>query len=69
MARTIISLPEAIKHYRQESEYVTKPASFKALLKKTAGIWTSGDGLAFQKKLRGEWEEVNPYHTPTKIKL
>ncbi len=47
----------AVKHYRQESEHVTKPTSFKTLLKKTAGIWTSGDGLAFQKKLRSEWEK------------
>lgn len=26
-----------------------------AILQSTAGIWTEGDGLAYQNKLRSEW--------------
>ncbi len=38
-----------------------KPASvpddkFDELLKQTKGMWKSGDGLAYQVKLRDEWE-------------
>lgn len=28
----------------------------QALLAATAGLWTSGDGLAYQTALRGEWD-------------
>jgi hypothetical protein len=27
------------------------------LLERTRGIWKRGDGLAWQKKLRGEWDK------------
>ena len=46
----------AVKHYRKEAQQQqAKSTSFKSLLHKTAGIWKSGDGLDFQKKLRDEW--------------
>jgi metal-responsive CopG/Arc/MetJ family transcriptional regulator len=45
------------------SEYLNKPAPassrrehFRSLLKKTAGTWKNGDGLAWQLKLRAEWD-------------
>ncbi|MGV2390763.1 MAG UNVERIFIED_CONTAM: hypothetical protein LVR29_28870 [Microcystis novacekii LVE1205-3] len=30
-------------------------ADFEALLDKTKGIWTKGDGLEYQQKIREEW--------------
>ena len=30
---------------------------YKELVEKTAGIWQPGDGLAYQEKLRAEWEQ------------
>ncbi len=30
---------------------------FKKLLAQTQGIWKQGDGLAYQTKLREEWDE------------
>ncbi len=45
------------------SEYLSRPAPvssrrehFRGLLKKTAGTWKHGDGLAWQLKLRAEWD-------------
>lgn len=31
-------------------------ASLEQLLGRTAGIWPGGDGLAYQREVRGEWE-------------
>ena len=28
---------------------------FLALIEETRGIWTAGDGLSYQERLRGEW--------------
>jgi len=46
------------------SEYLSRPAplsdrreNFRRLLKKTAGTWKNGDGLAWQLKLRSEWDQ------------
>ena len=27
----------------------------EALIEETKGIWTAGDGLSYQERLRGEW--------------
>lgn len=43
----------AIHRYRVETE--SQP-SFDELLAETRGIWTKGDALKYQNKLRNEWE-------------
>ena len=43
----------AIQRMRQESE--ARPSGFDRLLNETSGLRKSGDGLAVQRKLRGEW--------------
>jgi hypothetical protein len=34
---------------------VERRRQFDAVLKRTAGIWKNGDGLAWQRKMRAEW--------------
>lgn len=46
---------QAIRRYRAEHEANNPP--LERLLKETAGIWPQEDGLAYQQRLRGEWEE------------
>lgn len=41
---------EAIRRMRQQDE-----VSFDTLLKQTSGVWKSGDGLSWQRRLRKEW--------------
>jgi hypothetical protein len=43
----------AIQRLRKETD--AKPTRFEALLRSTAGIRKSGDGLAAQRRLRNEW--------------
>lgn len=44
----------AIQRLRQESG--AAPSRFEALLRATAGLRKSGDGLAAQRRLRREWD-------------
>ena len=44
----------AIQRMRKESE--ATPSRFDRLLRETAGMGMSGDGLAYQRKLRREWD-------------
>lgn len=44
----------AVRRLREEAE--SGPSGFERLLRDTRGIWKSGDGLAYQKKLRREWD-------------
>jgi len=46
---------DAVARYRAEDRERAKPA-IDALLMRTAGLWNRGEGLAYQKKLRGEWD-------------
>jgi hypothetical protein len=46
---------EAVTRYRSEDGRRGK-ASLGDLLDKTRGLWKRGDGLAWQKKMRDEWE-------------
>lgn len=41
---------QAVRRMRQEQD-----VSFEKLLKETRGLWRKGDGLAYQRRLRGEW--------------
>ena len=43
----------AIQRLRKESE--ANPSRFDLLLRDTAGLRKTGDGLGYQRKLRGEW--------------
>ena len=43
----------AIQRLRKESE--AHPSRFDLLLRETSGSRKFGDGLAYQRKLRGEW--------------
>jgi len=45
---------EAVHEYRVHEEATGRPALAQALAD-TAGIWRSGDGLAWQRRLRDEW--------------
>jgi len=47
---------EALARYRAQDGRRNKPA-LAALLDNTRGIWKRGDGLAWQRKLRGEWDK------------
>ncbi|MGD1905148.1 MAG: hypothetical protein ACFB0C_04040 [Leptolyngbyaceae cyanobacterium] len=44
---------QAVRRMRQEVEIET-PA-FDTLLERTQGVWTQGDGLAYQQALREDW--------------
>jgi hypothetical protein len=43
----------AIRQFRERSE--ADPGQFERLLRETAGTWKRGDGLAYQKRLRRDW--------------
>ncbi len=45
----------AIQRLRQESE--ANPSGFERLLRETSGVQNFGDGLKYQRKLRGEWSK------------
>ena len=45
----------AIRRLRKEAE--ANPSRFERLLRETSGLRESGDGLAYQRKLRGEWDK------------
>lgn len=47
---------EALARYRAQDGRRNK-AALATLLANTRGIWKRGDGLAWQRKLRGEWDK------------
>jgi len=44
----------AIQRLRQESD--SSPSRFDVLLRETSGISRFGDGLAYQRRLRRDWD-------------
>jgi len=44
----------AVRQFRKQSGPESSP--FDRLLSDTAGIWKQGDGLAYQKRSRREWD-------------
>jgi hypothetical protein len=46
----------AIRCFREASS--EEAPSFEDLLQATRGIWTKGDGLAYQRKIRDEWDRA-----------
>lgn len=45
-----------VEFLQKQSQKQSIDDDFLQLLDKTKGIWKHGDGLAFQEKLRSEWE-------------
>lgn len=60
-AREGVSMTElvrrAVRLLRAETE---RRESFSDLLAATAGTWTEGDGLEYQRRLRAEWDREPP---------
>ena len=46
---------DAVKEYRKYLKS-KQPESFEELLESTRGTWTEGDPLAYQRKIRSEWD-------------
>lgn len=47
---------EAVSQYRAREDAADRPDLLSAL-KDSAGLWQNGDGLAWQERLRREWDE------------
>lgn len=47
---------QAVRSYRIRAESDARP-SLQEALDRTAGIWRAGDGLAWQRRIRSEWQE------------
>lgn len=45
----------AVRRYRQ-SEAAASPRGVRAALKATRGLWSRGDGLAYQRRVRSDWD-------------
>lgn len=46
---------QAVRDYRTRQQSLAQP-SLQTVLARTAGLWRGGDGLAYQRRLRDEWE-------------
>ena len=51
-----ISVAEAIRQGIDQLKRAKRQQTYRQLVENTRGIWQTGDGLAYQKKLRAEWE-------------
>lgn len=47
---------EAVHEYRVRQEAADRPGMDRVLAD-TRGLWRQGDGLEWQQRLRGEWDE------------
>ncbi|MFL6195651.1 MAG: ribbon-helix-helix protein, CopG family [Thermoanaerobaculia bacterium] len=47
---------QAVRRYREQCEAGEGETSLQQLLQRTSGIWREGDGLAYQRQVRDEWE-------------
>ncbi len=45
----------AVRLYREESNREAQP--LRQLLQATSGLWKGEDGLAYQRRIRSEWDE------------
>ena len=56
-ARQGVSMTELVRRaVRLLREETTRRSDFERLLHATAGIWTEGDGLEYQRRIRAEWD-------------
>lgn len=46
---------QAVQVFRSREERANRPTLAEALVR-TSGIWKHGDGLAYQQRLRSEWD-------------
>jgi hypothetical protein len=51
-----ISVAEAIRQGIDQLKKSKRQQTYQKLVENTRGIWKKGDGLAYQEKLRAEWE-------------
>ncbi|MBI5604488.1 MAG: CopG family transcriptional regulator [Deltaproteobacteria bacterium] len=51
-----MSMGEAIRQGLACLKAADGKDSYKQLVQETRGIWNQGDGLAYQKRIRAEWE-------------
>lgn len=47
---------KALDLYRHHVATPSPSVSFDDLLAQTRGLWTAGDGLTYQRRLRAEWQ-------------
>ncbi len=47
---------KALDLYRHHVATPSPSVSFDDLLTQTRGLWTAGDGLTYQRRLRAEWQ-------------
>lgn len=47
---------KALDLYRLHVATPSSSVSFDDLLAQTRGLWTAGDGLTYQRRLRAEWQ-------------
>jgi hypothetical protein len=45
----------AVRQYREQCDTSQGAESLEQLLRRTAGIWREGEGLAYQQAVRDEW--------------
>ncbi len=50
-----ISMAEAIRQGITQLREREEKNTFQTLIEETRGIWSKGDGLAYQEKIRSEW--------------
>jgi hypothetical protein len=56
------SMTRLVRHaiQRLRRDFEANPSRFETLLHRTAGMGQFGDGLAYQRRLRREWEGRKP---------
>jgi hypothetical protein len=52
-----VSLAEAIRKGITCLKAAEGAKTYKSLVQETTGIWSQGEGLAYQKRLRAEWDQ------------
>ena len=52
-SRLCTVIPQGIEQVKMKH----RQKIYKQLVERTTGIWKKGDGLAYQEKLRAEWEQ------------
>jgi hypothetical protein len=50
-----VSVAEAIRQGIRKLKEVELLENYQSLVNNTTGLWKKGDGLAYQKKIRAEW--------------
>ena len=50
-----VSIAEAIRRGIERVKSEEGPSTYRTLVESTQGIWKKGDGLAYQRTIRSEW--------------